>query len=99
MQVWLLRTIQMYSESILTQIINITGSIEKVQPVHMPLNICGSKYRATSEKNRVPTPDLKDEGDDLSLFMLCTCYPSCLIQNGHRTFKHYTMRCPTNQQR
>ncbi len=51
-------------------------SIDKVQPVHMPLNICGSKHKATSEKTRVPTPDLKAEGVDLSLFVLCSCYPS-----------------------
>jgi hypothetical protein len=73
-----------------------TTSIDKVQPVHTPLNICGSKHKATSEKTRVAAPDLKAEGVDLSLFQLCNCYPSCLIQNGHSTLKHYTMRCPTD---
>jgi hypothetical protein len=79
-----------------------TTGIDKVQPVHKPHNICGSKHKATSEKTRVPAPDLKAEGVHLSLFVLCNCYPSYLTQNGHRTLKHYTMRCPTshtNQQR
>jgi len=77
----------------LYQIIYMSTSIDKVQPVHMPLNICGSKHKATSKKTRVPTPDLKAKGVELSLFMLCSCYPSCLIQNGHRTLKtlHHEM--------